>query len=57
VSARRLRIEHLGRATRGADAAALLVPSYLAASLGGAPLAVIRHYIAQQRQPALSQHH
>ncbi|RVX42420.1 hypothetical protein EDD27_5045 [Nonomuraea polychroma] len=29
----------------------LLVPSYFAASCGGAPLSIIRQYIEQQRRP------
>jgi putative transposase len=31
---------------------ALLVPSYFAASCGGAPLSIIRQYIEQQQRPA-----
>jgi putative transposase len=32
---------------------ALWSPSYLAASYGGAPIAVIRQYIEQQREPCV----
>lgn len=47
VSSRRLRQQFLMRTHRDH----LWSPSYFAASCGGAPLAIIRKYVEQQRRP------
>ena len=52
VSARRLRQEfpdHIRKYLRGGH---FWSPSYFAASCGGAPLAIIKEYIEQQKRPA-----
>jgi putative transposase len=51
VSARLLRTEFTGRVNRHITHGHFWSPSYLAASCGGAPLSIIRHYIEQQRRP------
>jgi len=51
VSARRLRSEFTGRVNRHLMDGHLWSPSYFAASCGGAPLAIIRQYIEQQKRP------
>lgn len=51
VSARRLRSEFTGRVNRHLMHGHLWSPSYFAASCGGAPLAIIRQYIEQQKRP------
>ena len=51
VSARRLRSEFTGRVNRHIMHGHFWSPSYFAASCGGAPLSIIRHYIEQQRAP------
>jgi putative transposase len=48
VSARRLRQRYPVRTHREH----LWSPSYFAASCGGAPLSIIRHYVEQQRTPS-----
>jgi putative transposase len=52
VSARRLRSKFTGPVNPHIMHGHLWSPSYLAASCGGAPLSIIRHYIEQQRAPA-----
>jgi putative transposase len=52
VSARMLRCEFTGRVNRASMRGHFWSPSYLAASCGGAPLSIIRHYIQQQQRPA-----
>lgn len=52
VSARRLRSEFTGRVNRAIMRGHFWSPSYFAASCGGAPLSIIRHYIEQQQRPA-----
>jgi putative transposase len=52
VSARYLRYEFTGRVDRHHVRGHLWSPSYFAASCGGAPLDVIRQYIADQRRPS-----
>jgi putative transposase len=52
VSARRLRSEFTGHVNRASMHGHLWSPSYFAASCGGAPLSIIRHYIEQQQRPA-----
>lgn len=54
VSARRLRYEFTGRVNRHSMNGHLWAPSYFAASCGGAPIAIIRQYIEQQRRPPRS---
>jgi putative transposase len=51
VSAYYLRIEFAGRIDRAIMHGHLWSPSYLAGSSGGAPLAVVSDYIAQQKRP------
>ena len=51
VSARRLRTEFTGRINPHLMHGHLWSPSYFAASCAGAPLAIIREYIDQQRRP------
>ena len=48
VSSRRLRAENTNRAAMRGH---FWSPSYFAASCGGAPLAIVQDYIAQQKQP------
>jgi putative transposase len=52
VSARLLRQEFTGAMKRTVMHGHLWSPSYLAPEKGGAPLAIIRQYIEQQRRPA-----
>ena len=52
VSARRLRQEFPGHVRRYQRGEHFWSPSYLAASCGGAPPAVIKEYIEQQKRPA-----
>ncbi|MFC5219654.1 IS200/IS605 family transposase [Streptomyces coerulescens] len=51
VSARLIRQEFTGRINRAIMHGHLWSPSYFAASCGGAPLAIIRQYIEQQKRP------
>ncbi len=51
VSAHYLRKEFTGRVNRAVMHGHLWSPSYLAASCGGAPLAVVKEYIANQKRP------
>jgi putative transposase len=52
VSAHYLREEFTGRVNRHLMHGHLWSPSYFAASCGGAPLAIIKEYIEQQKRPA-----
>jgi putative transposase len=52
VSAHYLRKEFTGHISRHLMHGHLWSPSYLAASAGGAPLAIIKQYIEQQKRPA-----
>ena len=51
VSAHYLRKEFTGRVSRATMHGHLWSPSYFAASCGGAPPAIIREYIENQKQP------
>jgi putative transposase len=51
VSARRLRQEFTSRNNRAIMHGHLWSPSYLSASCGGPPLAIVRQYIEQQTHP------
>jgi putative transposase len=51
VSARRLRQEFTRRNNRAIMHGHLWAPSYLSASCGGPPLAIVRQYIEQQEHP------
>lgn len=51
VSARRIRQEFTGRTNHAITHGHLWSPSYFSASCGGAPLAIVRQYIEQQRHP------
>ncbi len=51
VSARRIRQEFTGRINRAIINGHLWSPSYFSASCGGAPLAIVRQYIEQQKRP------
>lgn len=51
VSARKLRNRFTGRVNRFSMNGHLWSPSYFAASCGGAPLSIVRHYIEQQQRP------
>ncbi|MEV0186643.1 IS200/IS605 family transposase [Streptomyces sp. NPDC050625] len=51
VSARRIRQEFTGRINRAVMHGHLWSPSYFSASCGGAPLAIVRQYIEQQKRP------
>jgi putative transposase len=51
VSSRRLRSEYTGRVNRAIMHGCFWSPSYFAGSCGGAPLAVVKDYIAQQKRP------
>lgn len=51
VSARRIPQEFTGRINRAIMHGHLWSPSYLSASCGGAPLAIVRQYIEQQKRP------
>ncbi|MCQ6250284.1 MULTISPECIES: IS200/IS605 family transposase [Streptomyces] len=51
VSARRIRQEFTGRINRATMHGHLWSPSYFSASCGGAPLAIVRQYIEQQKRP------
>ncbi|HEX5289826.1 MAG TPA: IS200/IS605 family transposase [Streptosporangiaceae bacterium] len=51
VSSRRLRQDFTGRVNRASIRGRFWSPSYFAASCGGAPLAIIRQYVEQQRRP------
>ncbi|MBL1100607.1 IS200/IS605 family transposase [Streptomyces coffeae] len=51
VSARRMRQEFTGRINRAIMHGHLWSPSYFSASCGGAPLAIVRQYIEQQKRP------
>jgi len=51
VSARRLHQEFPGHTRKYPQGEHSWSPSYLAASCGGAPLAVIKEYIEQQKRP------
>lgn len=52
VSARYLRKEHSAHLRRYLCGSHLWSPSYFAASCGGAPLAVVKQYIENQKRPA-----
>jgi REP-associated tyrosine transposase len=52
VSAHYLRKEFTGHVSRHFMHGHLWSPSYFAASAGGAPLAIIKQYIEQQKRPA-----
>ena len=52
VSARYLRQEHSAHLRRYLWGGHLWSPSYFAASCGGAPLAVVKEYIENQKRPA-----
>jgi putative transposase len=54
VSARYLRQEFTGRVNRHLMRGHLWSPSYFAASCGGAPLAIVKQYIADQKRPTLT---
>ena len=51
VSSRRLREENVGRVNRAGMRGHFWSPSYFAGSCGGAPLAIVTDYIAQQKRP------
>ncbi len=51
VSARRIRQEFTGQINRAIMHGHLWSPSYFSASCGGAPLAIVRQYIEQQKRP------
>ncbi|MGW0813928.1 IS200/IS605 family transposase [Streptomyces viridiviolaceus] len=51
VPSRRIRQEFTGRTDRAIMHGHLWSPSYFSASCGGAPLAIIRQYIEQQKRP------
>lgn len=51
VSSRRLRAEFTGRVNRAIMHDRFWSPSYFAGSCGGAPLQVVKDYIAQQKHP------
>jgi len=51
VSSRRLRSEYVARTNPATMHGHLWSPSYFAGSCGGAPLAVVKDYIAQQKRP------
>ena len=51
VSSRRLREENAGRTNRAGMRGHFWSPSYFAGSCGGAPLAIVKDYIAQQKRP------
>lgn len=51
VLARRIRQEFTGRTNRAIMHEHLWSPSYFSASCGGAPLAIVRQYIEQQKRP------
>ncbi len=51
VSSRRLRAEFTGRVDRANMHGRFWSPSYFAGSCGGAPLQVVKDYIAQQKRP------
>ncbi|WP_432064993.1 IS200/IS605 family transposase [Streptomyces sp. C10-9-1] len=51
VSSRRLRAEFTGRVNRATTHGRFWSPSYFAGSCGGAPLQVVKDYIAQQKRP------
>jgi putative transposase len=52
VSARRLRQEFTGKINHAIMHGHFWSPSYFAGSCGGAPLAVVKEYIENQRRPA-----
>lgn len=54
VSARRIQQEFTGRINRAIMHGHLWSPSYFSASCGGAPLAMVRQYIEQQKRPLQS---
>ena len=51
VSSRRLRAENVERVNRAGMRGHFWSPSYFAGSCGGAPLAIVEDYIAQQKPP------
>ncbi|MEU4098342.1 IS200/IS605 family transposase, partial [Streptomyces sp. NPDC026673] len=51
VSSRRLRAEFTDRANQAITHGRFWSPSYFTGSCGGAPLQVVKDYIAQQKQP------
>jgi putative transposase len=51
VSSQRLRQDFTGRVNRASMHRRFWSPSNFAASCGGAPLNIIRQYVAQQRRP------
>lgn len=51
VSSRRLRAEFTGQTNRAIMHGRFWSPSYFAGSCGGAPLQVVKDYIAQQKRP------
>lgn len=51
VSSRYLRAEYTGRINRIGMGSVFWAPSYFAGSCGGAPLAIVREYIENQKQP------
>lgn len=55
VSSRRLRAEYTGRVNRATMYDRFWSPSYFAGSCGGAPLAMVKEYIENQKQPDSAQ--
>lgn len=51
VSSRRLRQDFVGRINRPATRGRFWSPSYFAGSCGGAPLSIVKDYIADQKRP------
>jgi putative transposase len=51
VSSRRLRQDFVGRINRAGMRGRSWSPSYFAGSCGGAPLHIVKDYIADQKQP------
>ena len=51
VSSRRLRQDFAGRINPAAMRGRLWSPSYFAGSCGGAPLTIVKDYIANQKRP------
>jgi putative transposase len=51
VSSRRRRQDFVGRINRAAIRGRFWSPSYFAGSCGGAPLSIVKDYIANQRRP------
>ncbi|GAA5023125.1 hypothetical protein GCM10023335_55630 [Streptomyces siamensis] len=51
ASARRIRQKFTGQTNRAIMHGHLWSPSYFSASCGGAPLAIVRQYIEEQKRP------